>query len=512
LFGLVGRNGCGKSTLLRVIASEVEPLAGSVSVAGRLGWLRQEAGPADGTVAQALGIAADMSRIDRVLRGEGSAEDVGAADWTLGDRLRSALDRIGMKDVDLWRPLGCLSGGQRTRIALARTLLEAPDVLLMDEPTNNLDAEGRALVADLLRGRRGCVIVASHDRTLLGHVDAIVEIANGRATVFGGAWQEFAAARDARIDAAQRAIDLAERETRRAAMAAQAQRERQARRDSRGRADRAKGDTPKTVLDARQDRSERTSGRGNRIAERRQAQVATTLSGARAAVEVLAPLRILAPAVNPASETPALILEAVKIEIGMQPTLGPFDLVVGPVDRLALVGPNGSGKTTLLHLATGSLSPSEGRVQRAQCGVALLDQHVAFLHDDERLIDAMQRMNPTLSGNDAHAVLARFAFRKDLAEKRCDTLSGGERMRAGLACVLSAPNPPTLLLLDEPTNHMDIASIEVLEAAMRSYRGALVVASHDRAFLEGVGIERVVDLGQHRKFGTSQGRVSDVYR
>ena len=154
-----------------------------------------------------------------------------------------------------------------------------------------------------------------------------------------------------------------------------------------------------------------------------------------------------------------------------------------------------SNKTTLLRLIEGTLTQTSGSVWRAGGNIALLDQHVAFLQDNETLIEAIGRMNPELTLNECHAALARFAFRNVAAEKRCDALSGGERMRAGLACVLSAPEQPALLLLDEPTNHMDIDSIEILETGLRGYRGALVVVSHDQVFLDKMEILKNLVLG-----------------
>jgi ATPase subunit of ABC transporter with duplicated ATPase domains len=494
-YGLVGRNGCGKSTLLRVLGGEIEPAAGTATVSGTIGWMRQEAGAQSGSIAQALGIADGLSRIGRLLRGEGIAEDAAAADWSLETRLGDALTRVGLDATNPRRPLDTLSGGQRTRLALARVLLEAPDILLLDEPTNNLDDEGRALVAGLLRDWLGCVIVASHDRTLLENVDGIVEIANGGATCFGGPWSEFAAHRSQRLEAAQSALDRAEREARWTALAAQSQRERQARRESRGRADRAKGDAPKTLFDAREDRSQRTAGRGNRIAERRRIEVATALAEARAAIEVLAPLRIELRDRPRMCAGPVLAFEAVTLDIGERRVLGPLDLLVRSGERVAIVGANGSGKSTLLRLAAGILAPTSGSIRRASGRIALLDQHIAFLRDDETLIEAMRRINPELSLNKSHAALARFTFRNVTAEKPCGALSGGERMRAGLACVLSARESPAVLLLDEPTNHMDIDSVEVLEGGLRGYSGALVVVSHDSVFLERIGVTKVAAIG-----------------
>ena len=492
--GLVGRNGCGKSTLLRLMAGEIEPVAGSITRIGTVGWIRQETGQPGDSIAQALGIAGKLDCIDRLLRGTGSAEDANTVDWSLEGRLDAALSRVGLAGTDLWHPLNTLSGGQRTRLALARVLVEAADILLLDEPTNNLDAEGRALVADLLRDWRGCVIVASHDRALLEHVDGIVEIANGAAAYFGGAWSGFSAARTARLKAARSTLDRAEQVSRRANRVAQAQRERQARRDSRGRADRLKGDAPKMLLDARAESAERTAGRGSRIAQRREAEVAQALAEARAAVEVLAPLRIELAAPSQARSSPVLTLDAVTCDIAGRRVLGPVNLVVSGGERVAIIGPNGSGKTTLMQIAAGYRAPSSGTVRHSDGAIALLDQHVAFLRADETLIEAMRRTNPDLSQNECHAALARFTFRNTTAEKHCGALSGGERMRAGLACVLCAREPPALLLLDEPTNHLDIDSVEVLEAGLRRYRGTLVVASHDQVFLDEIGVQRNVPL------------------
>jgi ATPase subunit of ABC transporter with duplicated ATPase domains len=165
--------------------------------------------------------------------------------------------------------------------------------------------------------------------------------------------------------------------------------------------------------------------------------------------------------------------------------------VVGP-ERLALTGPNGSGKTTLLRVLAGLQAPSAGTLYRGvPVGqVALLDQHVSLLGRARTIRDAFVAHHPTLDVTDARAALAQFQFRADAALQSVDTLSGGERMRAALACVLAGPATPRCLVLDEPTNHLDLDSIEQLEAALRAYDGALIVASHDETFLANIGIER----------------------
>jgi ATPase subunit of ABC transporter with duplicated ATPase domains len=166
--------------------------------------------------------------------------------------------------------------------------------------------------------------------------------------------------------------------------------------------------------------------------------------------------------------------------------------IAGP-ERVAVAGPNGMGKTTLIRLATGDLSPTAGAV-KLSVPVALLDQRAALLDDDETILENFRRLNPAASVNDAHAALARFLFRNTAAHQIAGTLSGGERLRAALACVLCAAVPPQLLILDEPTNHLDLASIEAVEAALSGYDGALLVVSHDADFLTAIGVDRTIAL------------------
>jgi ATPase subunit of ABC transporter with duplicated ATPase domains len=173
--------------------------------------------------------------------------------------------------------------------------------------------------------------------------------------------------------------------------------------------------------------------------------------------------------------------------------VGPIDLkLVGP-ERVAITGPNGAGKTTLLRLITGDLQPTTGRVERPVRAV-LLDQEVKILSPDETLVEAWRRLNPKGSVNDAQAALARFLFRNTAAQRRVGGMSGGERLRAGLACVMTGATPPQLLVLDEPTNQLDLDAIAAVEEALKAYDGALIVVSHDVDFLAALKITRTVQL------------------
>ncbi|RYD88215.1 MAG: ABC-F family ATP-binding cassette domain-containing protein, partial [Sphingomonadales bacterium] len=278
--GLVGRNGSGKSTLLRIAAGEIEPMAGSVARGGNMGVLVQDWADAL-AVSEVLGATDMLARCARILRGEGSEDDLAEADWTLEPRIEAALAETGLAGLALDRVMGSLSGGERTRVAIARLLLDAPDLLLLDEPTNNLDADGRAAIGALVAGWRGGVLVASHDRKLLEAMDRIVEVTPVGVHIFGGGWSAFAEARDAARARACEELDRASGAMRGAERAAQERRERKDRRDKAGRAFAAAGSAPKILLGRQAERAENSGGRDSRLAERLAGDAAARLEAAR---------------------------------------------------------------------------------------------------------------------------------------------------------------------------------------------------------------------------------------
>ena len=491
--GLVGRNGCGKSTLLHLIAGGIEPASGSVQRPGSIGMLAQLADERQ-SVSQALGVAGDLARLRRLEHGDGSLDDAAQADWTLETRLRTALVETGLPDLALDRPIAHLSGGERTRVALARLLIEAPDLLLLDEPTNNLDVDGRLAVAQMLERWQGGVLVASHDRALLERVDRIVELTPIGITVFGGGWSAFAEQRDAIRARAEADLGRASDALRQTERVVQKAKEKKARRDKAGRAWRAKGIEDKMFMDREKERAENSGARESRLADRLIGDRAQALEEARARVEILTPLAIDLPNTALPGGRELVTFRDVAMAFGSRALFGPLSFEVRGPERIAIRGANGTGKSTLLRLIAGELKPSAGTIHRPTDRVAVLDQHVGLLDQASSIFDNLRRMNPDLSGNDAHAALARFAFRNKAALQISGTLSGGERLRAGLACVFARPQPPFLLLLDEPTNHLDLAAIEELENALKDFDGALIAVSHDQTFLQAIGIEREIWL------------------
>lgn len=253
---------------------------------------------------------------------------------------------------------------------------------------------------------------------------------------------------------------------------------------------------PRILVGAMKRRAEKTSGDNANLASRLTAEATEDLKTARERIEILQGVSVtLPPSGLHATKT---VLSLQNLTAGYQaehPVLRDLSFEITGPQRVAVTGPNGSGKTTLLSVITGDLPPFEGAVHVGVKSV-FLDQQVSLLEASLSIRDNFLRLNPKAGENACRSALARFMFRADAALQIVATLSGGQMLRAGLACVLGGPQPPQLLILDEPTNHLDIDSIAAVEAGLQAYDGALLVVSHDEAFLAAIGIERRLELGK----------------
>ena len=492
--GLVGRNGTGKSTMLRLIAGDLSPTSGQVQCAGAVAMMRQEQIEQEGdTIADLFGAGAALDVLDRADKGLADINELAEVDWTLPARMEAALVRCGLS-ADPHTKLVTLSGGERSRAALAALILAEPDVLLLDEPTNNLDRAGRDAVISLLRGWTGGAIVASHDRELLEEMDAIVELTALGTARYGGGYSAHRARKDAEQQVAERNLAHAEQAKKEKARRAQQAAERKARTDAKGKRARASGDQPKMILDGMKARAEKTGGAAARLREARAQAADAAFEAAREKIEVLQPLHMDILSTGRAQGKTVLRFDNVSAGYEpAQPVIQDLSMTITGPERVVIAGPNGSGKTTLVRLISGQIAPQEGAVELT-VPFALLDQRVDMPAPGRPLIDNFLIANPDATAHMAHAALARFGFRARDALRKAGELSGGENLRAALACALGGAPPPQLLILDEPTNHLDLDGVAALETALGAYDGAVIAISHDEAFVRALAPGRTVSL------------------
>jgi ATP-binding cassette subfamily F protein 3 len=482
--GLVGRNGAGKTTLLDILAGHSEPDSGSVEHPGgaKVGMTAQKLYLGE---RGALSLEEEIiSAFEPLMAREKELEELGRrlyedasnalmerygrlqseferdGGYEYRARAASTISSLGFAPGDWKRPVGSFSGGEQSRIALARLLMEEPDLILLDEPTNHLDLRAIEWLESFVKGARSAVLVVSHDRYFLDAVaGSILELEDGILARYPGNYSKYVAEKRARTE------QLARKAKANAERRAQLERFVEKNRAKASKASQAK--SKQKLLD----RMEKIEDPRNPSKNVRVYLGGETTRAGRVVLE----------------------MEDVRYahDDAEEPLLEGLDLVIERGERVALLGPNGAGKSTIMRLATGELSPQRGTVRPgSNVRLAYQDQQLARLDDSKTVL--REAMDTTgFDAPEARDLLGAFLFSGEDVFKKVRSLSGGERNRLSLAeIVVSGAN---LLLLDEPTNNLDIPAREALEDALLEYRGTMFFISHDRYFLRKLAT-RVVDL------------------
>ena len=483
--GLVGRNGSGKTTLLRLIAGELTPSAGRLAVPRAPAYLPQRLTlDVDRPVAELLGIAGPLAAVRAIERGDADPRHFDAVgdDWDIEARAVAALDDAGLPSGALDRRIGELSGGEAVLTAVAGIRLAEAPLTLLDEPTNNLDRDARARLYEQVRAWRGTLIVVSHDVALLELMDDTAELYDGELSTFGGPYSAWRAWLETEQDAARQAERAAAQELRRQKRERIEAETTIARRERAGRKAHAEKREPKIVMNARKRAAQVSAGRLRGEKADREASARAALDSAGRRVRDDDTIRIDLP--DPDVPTARRIA-----------TLGDW-IVQGP-ERVALVGPNGIGKTTLLErLVTGDAPGLDCEpVALHTDRVGYLPQRVDGLDEAATVLENVREAAPQVPPAQVRNRLARFLIRGATVDRPVRALSGGERFRVALARLLLADPPPQLLVLDEPTNNLDLDTVDQLVDALSAYRGAVLVVSHDDAFLARLGVDVTLELG-----------------
>ena len=484
--GLVGVNGCGKSTLMRILAGLDVQDSGEISIVRgtRIGYLAQQ-----DMVTSGASLWAELEKVyepvfEMEKRLRKLEEEMASAhdDISLFNRLSGEYDKLmrrfeesdgyswksmvsgvlnglGFKPSQYEQNVDSLSGGEKTRLCLARLLLLKPDLLLLDEPTNHLDMETLSWLENYLSAYRGSVLVISHDRYFLDHVcNGMVEILMGNAEQYSGNYTRYIAQRQERFETRIRAYELQQKEIER--QQAIIARYRMFNREKSIRA-----------AESREKALDRMEKLDKPVDERA--------------------IRFQFEARRRTGEDVLKITDAGK-SFGEKHLFSGLNLHVRSGDRIALIGPNGVGKSTLIKLITGDVPADTGDIRYgANVDVGYYDQHQSSLHPEKTVLDEVWDRFPRMEQSDVRGALGMFLFTGDDVFQPIRTLSGGEKGRVALTALMLRKD--NLLLLDEPTNHLDMDSREVLEDALAGFGGTIITVSHDRYFINRIA-DRVIEM------------------
>ncbi|MBL3700706.1 ABC-F family ATP-binding cassette domain-containing protein [Leucobacter luti] len=500
--GLTGSNGAGKSTLLRLIAGELAPTSGRITTDGEVGYLPQQLTlRGDAPVSELLGIGATLAALRAIESGDVDQRHFDAVgdDWDVESRAAEALDQIGLGTASLDRRVAELSGGEAMLVALTGLRLRRTPITLLDEPTNNLDRATRAQLGEFVDAWPGTLVVVSHDRELLERMDHTAELFAGRLETFGGpysAWEQHREQEQAAAEQAARAAQQALKVEKRQRVEAETKLARRARTAAKTQRD---GGIPKIIAGTRANRAQASAGALRTTLDDKVVSAQAAVDAADARVRSTSRINLTLPDPGVARGRRIAELHAGSRDDragGNSSSSSSQSIVVQGPERVALIGPNGSGKSTLIEQlrSGGAAVPGRASGQLLTDRVGYLPQRLDGLDEDASALHNVRAVTPEATDGVIRNQLARMLLRGDAADRPVRTLSGGERFRVSLARLLLADPPAQLLILDEPTNNLDLASVEQLAEALDAYRGALLVVSHDFAFLERIGIDTVLAL------------------
>lgn len=496
---LIGNNGSGKSTLLKIISNELKATGGEVMSATSPYYVPQIFGQFNHlSIGQALYVEKKLYALKEILEGRATEElmDLLADDWTIDERCREALDRWQLKDLNLEQQMNTLSGGQRTKVFLAGISIHQPDFVLLDEPSNHLDAVSRRLLYEFIESTSSTLLIVSHDRTLLNLLNTVCELSEQGIVVYGGNYDFYIDQKNQATIALNQDIKSKEKALRKAKERERETIERQQKLDARGKKKQEKAGIARIMMNTLRNNAEKSTSKIKSMHTEKIGGIAQELHTLRSTIPDIDKIKLGFE--DSLLHSGKILFTAVDINFVYEEdklwreNLN-FQITSG--ERVSLNGSNGSGKTTLIHIILGRLSPSIGTIWRAPNKAMYIDQDYSLIQNELKVYEQAQKYNgAALEEHEVKVRLSRFLFTKDDWAKPCSALSGGERMRLILCCLNLGGSSPDVIILDEPTNNLDIQNIEILTNAIKNYKGTLIVVSHDDLFLEEINIERNIEL------------------
>ncbi len=496
---LIGNNGSGKSTLFKIINGELEATSGQKTIDKTPYYIPQVFGQYNHlTIAEALKVNKKLSALNEILEGNVTEENYAALDedWSIEERCINALKYWQLHNIDLNQKMETLSGGQKTKVFLAGVMIHQPEFILLDEPSNHLDDTGRQLLYDFISSTKSTLIVISHDKKLLQLLDTICELTINGIKTYGGNYAFYEEQKLIENNAINLDIKSKESALRKAKIKERETKERQQKLDNRGKGKQEKAGVAKIMMNTLRNNAENSSaklkdvhsqkinGISNDLRELRFSQIEMDKMRFEFNDSILHKGKILFSATNINFSYQELPLWKDNLNFHMNSG-----------ERIAIKGDNGTGKTTLIKLILGQLKPNFGKIYTTISSSIYIDQDYSLLNNQLTVYEQAQEFNIfPLQEHEIKVRLNRFLFTKNDWEKPCSSLSGGEKMRLSLCCLMITNKSPEIIILDEPTNNLDIQNVEILTTAINDYQGSLIVISHDQSFIENINIERTVKL------------------
>lgn len=496
---LIGNNGSGKSTLLKIISGDLTAGSGTVETASAPYLVPQILGQYnDLSVAQALRIEKKLEALKAIENGEVTEYWLDALndDWSIEARCDDALRKWQLEGIGLDRKLSSLSGGQKTKLFLSGIDIHQPKLILLDEPGNHLDRDAYDLLCNLIRGWPHSLLLVSHDRRLLNLVDTTLELSSEGIKMYGGNYQFYADQKKIERLAFQDELKEKEKALRKAKMVEREATERQQKLNARGKNKQIKSGLPTISMNTLRNNAEKTSARTKTVHEGKRGTLQTELNQLRKNIPAIDHMKFELD--DSSLHKNKLLVKAENLNHHFNDRWlwnQPLNFLITGGERLAINGENGSGKTTLIRMIKGELEPAAGKVVCAAADIVYIDQEYSLINDRLSVFQQAEQFN--ICGLQEHEInirLNRFLLGKEFWNQSCSSLSGGERMRLMLCCLTMKHQSPDILILDEPTNNLDLQNLEILAQAINGYHGALIVVSHDRSFLEGLGIKTELNL------------------
>lgn len=497
---LIGNNGVGKSTLLKIIAKELVPSSGEVNLQSKPYYIPQLFGQYNHlTVSEALQVNTKLGALKDILNGSVDLENFNLLndDWTIEDRCNEALNYWNLADLDPSLKMGALSGGQKTKVFLAGIYIHSPDFILLDEPTNHLDSFGRQLLYDFIETTKRTLIIVSHDRRLLNLLNTVCELSENGIQVYGGNYDFYTERKQIERNALSQDIHSKEKAFKKAKEKERKTVERQHKYDARAQKNIGKAGLPKIVANTWKNSAERSTAKITDVHTKKTEGIQLVIRGLRSSLSNTDQMKFGFDNAKLHKGKTLFVADEINFSYEGSKHLWvnnqTFKLFSG--ERVAVKGPNGSGKTTLISIIMGNIAPLIGTVFIAENKSVYIDQDYSLIDNSLKVYEQAQQFNnKALQEHEVKIRLNRFLFTKEMWDKPCHVLSGGEKMRLLLCCLSIGNQSPDIIILDEPTNNLDIQNIEILTHAINDYQGTLIVISHDDIFLEQINIERTITL------------------